>query len=118
MPLIGHLQGVWKLGAKYSRYPTVNPQEKLTTSDLSFDYDASPYGPILTDGVGWIACQIIQLADFGGDHGLIVGQAQRTWFNREFLNLNGVPHAHVNPLMQITGNYFTTTGPLQQVPYY
>ncbi|MGH3720173.1 MAG: flavin reductase family protein [Pseudonocardiaceae bacterium] len=118
VPLIDHLQGVWKLGARYSRYPAVNPQEKLTVSGLSFDYDESPYGPVLADGVGWIACRIIRLADFGGDHGLIVGQAQRAWFNREFLNLDGVPHVHVNPLMQVTGNSFTTAGPLQQVPYY
>jgi flavin reductase (DIM6/NTAB) family NADH-FMN oxidoreductase RutF len=118
VPLISHLQGSWKLGARYSCYPAVNPQEKLTASGLPFDYNVSSYGPILTDGVGWIACQIIQLADFGGDHGLIIGQAQRAWFNPEFLNLEGVPHTQTNPLMQVTGNRFTTTAQLYQVPYY
>lgn len=118
VPLIGHLQGVWKLGARYSLYPAVNPQEKLATSGLSLDYDVSSYGPVLADGAGWIACQIIQLADFGGDHGLVIGQAQRAWFNPEFLNPDGVPHTQTTPLMQVTGNCFTTTGRLQQVPYY
>jgi flavin reductase (DIM6/NTAB) family NADH-FMN oxidoreductase RutF len=47
VPLVGHLQGVWKLGARYSCYPAVNPQEKLAASGLSFDYDASSYGPVL-----------------------------------------------------------------------
>lgn len=118
VPLIGHLQGVWKLGARYSCYPAANPQEKLTASGLSFDYDVSSYGPILADGVGWMVCQIIQLADFGGDHGLIIGQVQRVWFNPELLNFEGVPHAQTNPLMQVTGNRFTTAAQLQQVPYY
>jgi flavin reductase (DIM6/NTAB) family NADH-FMN oxidoreductase RutF len=118
VPLIGHLQGAWKLGARYSRYPAKNPQEKLAASGLSFDYDASSYGPVLADGVGWIACQTIQLADFGGDHGIIIGQARRAWFNPEFLTLEGVPHARTNPLMQITGNRFTTPAQSCQVPYY
>lgn len=118
VPLISHLQGVWKLGARYSGYPAANPQEKLVTSGLSFDYDASSYGPVLADGIGWIDCQIIERIDFGGDHGLIIGQAQRAWFNPEFLDLDGVPHAETNPLMQVTGNCFTTAAQLQRVPYY
>jgi flavin reductase (DIM6/NTAB) family NADH-FMN oxidoreductase RutF len=118
VPLISHLQGVWKLAARYSRYPTTNTQEKLVASDLSFDYDISPYGPVLVDGIGWMDCQIVELADFGGDHGLIIGLAQRAWFNPEFLNLDGIPHTQVNPLMQVTGNRFTTATQYQQVAYY
>ncbi|MGH3832467.1 MAG: flavin reductase family protein [Pseudonocardiaceae bacterium] len=118
VPLIGHLQGVWKLGAKYSHYPVANPQEKLAGSGLSFDYDVSSYGPILVDGAGWIDCRIIELADFGGDHGLIIGQTQRAWFNPNFLDSDGSPHTQPNPLMQVTGNLFTTVTQLQQVPYY
>jgi flavin reductase (DIM6/NTAB) family NADH-FMN oxidoreductase RutF len=89
-----------------------------TASGLSFDYDKSSYGPVLVDGVGWVECRVIQLADFDGDHGIIIGQAQRTWFNPEFLDLDGVPHTQTNPLMQVTGNRFTTTTQLQQVPYF
>lgn len=118
IPLISHLQGVWKLGARYSYYPAKNPQEKLAASGLSFDYDISSYGPILTDGARWITCQTIQLADFCGDQGIVVGQAQRAWYNPGFLDLEGVPHTQANPLMQITGNRFTTTAQLHQVPYY
>lgn len=118
VPLISHLQGVWKLAAKYSLYPVANPHEKLATSGLSFDYGASSYGPVLVDGIGWLDCRIIELADFGGDHGLIVGQAQQAWFNPEFLDPDGVPHAQTNPLMQVTGNRFTTATQFQQVPYY
>lgn len=118
VPLIKHLQGVWKLGAKYSRYPVASPREKLAASDLSFDCDESSYGPVLVDGAGWIECQVIKLADFDGDHGLIIGQAQRAWFNPEFLNPDGVPHTQANPLMQVTGNRFATATQFQQVPYY
>lgn len=118
VPLINHLQGAWKLAARYSRYPAANPQEKLAASGLFFNYDASSYGPVLVDGIGWTDCRIIKLADFGGDHGLVVGQVQRAWFNPEFLDPDGVPHAQINPLMQVTGNRFTTATQFQQIPYY
>ncbi|MGH3785721.1 MAG: flavin reductase family protein [Pseudonocardiaceae bacterium] len=118
VPLISHLQGVWKLGARYSGYPATNPQEKLFASGLSFNYDASSHGPVLADGIGWIDYQIVERADFGGDHGLIIGHAQRAWFNPEFLDPGGVPHTEINPLMQVTGNCFTTAAQLQRVPYY
>jgi flavin reductase (DIM6/NTAB) family NADH-FMN oxidoreductase RutF len=118
VPLINHLQGVWKLGARYSRYPAASPQEKLAASELSFDYDKSSYGPVLVDGIGWIECRVIQLADFDGDHGIVIGRVQKTWFNPDFLDLDGVPHAQTNPLMQVTGNCFTTSTQLQQVPYF
>ncbi|MBV9012551.1 MAG: flavin reductase [Pseudonocardiales bacterium] len=118
VPLINHLQGAWKLGAKYSRYPATSPPEKLAASGLSFDYNESPYGPVLVDGVGWMECRIIELADFDGDHGLIIGRAKRVWFNPEYLGPDGVPHAQTHPLMQVTGNCFTTTTQLQQVPYF
>jgi flavin reductase (DIM6/NTAB) family NADH-FMN oxidoreductase RutF len=118
VPLINHLQGVWKLGARYSRYPAASPQEKLAASELSFDYDKSSYGPVLVDGIGWIECRVIQLADFDGDHGIVIGRVQKTWFNPDFLDLGGVPHAQTNPLMQVTGNCFTTSTQLQRVPYF
>ncbi len=118
VPLIGHVAGVWILGARYSHHPAANPQEKLAASDLAFDYEASPYGPVLADGIGWTECRITERADFGGDHGLIVGQAQKAWFNPEFLDPEGIPRGHTTPLMQVTGNRFTTATQLQQIPYY
>lgn len=85
---------------------------------LSFDYEISPNGPVLTDGIGWMDCRIIKLADLGGDHGLIIGQAQQVWFNPEFLDTTGTPYSKISPLMQVTGNRFTTATQFQQIPYY
>lgn len=100
------------------RLPSHNPTRKTRRIWTFFDYEASSHGPVLVDGIGWIDCQIVERADFGGDHGLIIGQAQRAWFNPEFLNPVGVPHAETNPLMQVTGNRFATATQLQRVPYY
>lgn len=118
VPLMGHLEGVWKLATRYSHYPVASPREKLATSGLSFDYDTSPHGPVLIDGIGWMDCRTIQRADLGGDHGLIIGQTQRAWFNPEFLNPEGIPHTQTSPLMQVTGNRFTTAGRITRIPYY
>lgn len=118
VPLIGHLEGVWILAARYSHYPAANPHEKITASGLTFDYDASPHGPVLVDSIGWMDCHVIERIDLSGDHGIIIGQAQQVWFNPEFLDPEGIPHTQTSPLMQVTGNRFTTATQLQQVPYY
>ncbi|MGH3697254.1 MAG: flavin reductase family protein [Pseudonocardiaceae bacterium] len=118
VPLMDHLEGVWKLATRYSHYPTTSPREKLAMSGLSFDYDASQHGPVLVNGTGWMDCRTIQCTDLGGDHGIIIGQPQHVWFNPEFLSPEGVPHTQTSPLMQVTGNRFTTTGRIMQIPYY
>lgn len=118
VPLIGHLEGMWIFAARYSHYPAANPYGKLAASGLAFDYDVSPYGPVLTGGVGWIDCRVIERIDLGGDHGIIVGQARKFWFNPEFLDPEGIPRGQTTPLMQVTGNRFTTAAQLRQVPYY
>jgi flavin reductase (DIM6/NTAB) family NADH-FMN oxidoreductase RutF len=118
VPLISHLAGAWILAAKYSHYPVASPREKITASGLIFNYDASPYGPVLADSIGWMDCHVTERIDLGGDHGLIVGRAQQVWFNPEFLDPEGIPHTQTSPLMQVTGNRFTTVTQIQQVPYY
>jgi flavin reductase (DIM6/NTAB) family NADH-FMN oxidoreductase RutF len=118
VPHIDQLEGVWKLGAKYSHYPCTNNIEKITTSGLSVDHATSPYGPILTDGIGWAACQIIELLDFGGDHGIYIAHITHVHFNPTYLNLDGTPHGDVCPVMQITGNAFTTAAKAHTIPYY
>jgi flavin reductase (DIM6/NTAB) family NADH-FMN oxidoreductase RutF len=60
VPHIGQLEGVWKLGAKYSHYPYANNAEKITASGLSIDQGTSGHGPFLTDGIGWAACRIVE----------------------------------------------------------
>ena len=74
MPHIDQLEGVWKLGAKYSHYPYVNNTDKIVASGLCVDHDTSPYGPVVTGGMGWAICQTVAKLDFGGDHGLFVAK--------------------------------------------
>lgn len=118
VPRIGQLEGVWKLGAKYSHYPYATNAEKIAASGLSVDHDTSPYGPVVTDGIGWAVCRTVAKLDFGGDHGLYVAQIVHVYFNPKYLNPDGTSHGDVRPVMQITGNTFTTAADTHTIPYY
>ncbi|MEU1551041.1 flavin reductase [Nocardia sp. NPDC005745] len=119
MPTIEQLDGVWKLGAKYSKFSVADPTEKLAACGLSLDGNSSRYGPVLPTGIGWLDCRIVARFDLGGDHGITVGEVERVWFNTDHLTDDGKPKTTIQPLMQQTGNMFTTTGDgLQAVPYF
>lgn len=118
VPLINHLYGVWILGAKYSGYPAKNLDEKLTAAGLDLDHQASPYGPVLTTGTGWMQCHTAARIDLGGDHGLIIGLVEHAWFNPDLLTPDGAPRSQTQPLMQITGNHFTTPTQTHEIPYH
>lgn len=118
VPHFDQLEGVWTLGAKYSRYPYVSNTAKIAASGLFVDHDASPYGPIVADGIGWATCRIIAKLDFDGDHGIYVGQIEHVNFNPQYLNSDGTPRGDVRPLMQITGNLFTTSADTRTIAYF
>lgn len=118
VPHISQLEGVWKLGAKYSRYPSDSTADKIQSCGLSIDHDKSLHGPILVDGIGWAACQIVSKLDFSGDHGVYIGQLEKVSFNPRYLSPDGVPKDDARPVMQVTGNLFSTAGNIQEVPYY
>jgi flavin reductase (DIM6/NTAB) family NADH-FMN oxidoreductase RutF len=118
VPHLSQLEGVWKLGAKYSRYPTNSTLEKIQLCGLQIDHTISPYGPVLVDGIGWATYQIVTTLDFNGDHGVHIGQLQQVGFNPQYLNPDGTPKTDTNPVMQITGNLFAQTGGTQRIPYY
>lgn len=118
VPHFDQLEGVWALGAKYSRYPYGSTAAKITASGLSVDHETSLYGPILADGIGWATCGIIAKLDFEGDHGVYVGQIEHVNFNPQYLNPDGTPCGDVRPVMQITGNIFTTSADTHTIPYF
>jgi flavin reductase (DIM6/NTAB) family NADH-FMN oxidoreductase RutF len=118
VPRIDQLDGVWKLGAKYSHYHYTDNTTKIAASRLAIDHEICPYGPILTDGIGWLTCRKLRDLDFGGDHTLFIAQIHQAHFNPHHLNPNGTPHADTHPLMQVTGNTFTTSTRPQTIPYY
>jgi flavin reductase (DIM6/NTAB) family NADH-FMN oxidoreductase RutF len=118
VPHSSQLVGVWKLGAKYSRFPYTSTTEKIAASGLSVDGETSPHGPILEDGIGWAACRIVGNPDFGGDHGIYIGLIEHVEFNPQYLRSDGTPHDDARPVMQITGNTFTTAADTCAIPYY
>ncbi|MEU1209425.1 flavin reductase family protein [Nocardia sp. NPDC005825] len=119
VPVIDQLEAVWKLGARYSRFPTANPSEKLAASGLTLDHQASDYGPVLPAGIGWMSCRVIARLDLGGDHGIVIGQTERVWFNPDYLDPDGTPRGTPHPVMQQTGSQFTSTAnEFTSVPYF
>lgn len=119
VPVADQLDGVWKLGAKYSGFSVTEPAEKLATCGLRLDLNSSPHGPVLLTGIGWAGCRIRDRLDFGGDHGVFVGEVEDVWFNTEHLTSDGKPKTVTRPLMQQTGNQFTTAADeLMAIPYF
>lgn len=108
--------GVWKLGARYSRYDYPSRTRKLEACGLRFVHDV--FGPALADGYGWMACRIIERLDFGGDHGVFLGAVESVHFSAATFAGDGTPFSVLQPTMQITGNQFTTTADaVTDLPY-
>lgn len=117
VPTAEQQDGVWKLGARYSRYDFPDRTTKLTASGLTLDHNPDLPGPVLTDGIGWLSCQITSRLDVEGDHGVYIGKITHAEFNDDHLTPDGTPTHDLRPLMQITGNRFTTAGPAFTIPY-
>ena len=119
VPESGQLEAVWKLGSKYSRFPFGSTEEKLRASGIELDYNRSPYGPVVPSGIGWASCRVIARIDLAGDHGIFIGAVEEVWFNPDFLRPDGTPSGPIKPVMQQTGNHFTTAdGELWTLPYF
>ena len=117
VPTDDHREGVWKLGARYSRYSFPDRRTKLAESGLSIDQNPDLHGPVLADGIGWLSCRITARPDFGGDHGVFIGEIVHAEFNDDYLSDDGTTTDDLRPLMQITGNTFTTAGQASTIPF-
>jgi flavin reductase (DIM6/NTAB) family NADH-FMN oxidoreductase RutF len=118
VPHIDQLDGVWKLGAKYSRYVYSSNEDKIAKSGLAVDDTASDLGPVLAEGIGWLTLRTLGNLDLGGDHTLFIGQVEQVSFNKKYLSSAGTPHGDVHPVMQVTGNIFLTAAKLRTIPYH
>jgi len=108
VPEYDQLEGVWVLGSKYSHFPANSNTEKLLASRLDLDETVSDYGPVVPSAIGWLSCRTISRIDLSGDHGIFVGEVEDVWFNPAILDPDGTPKSSVRPVMQQTGNLFTT----------
>ncbi len=118
VPTYNQLDAVWKLGSKYSKFPVDSIREKLQTCGIELDHEQASYGPIAPFGIGWMNCRIVARIDLSGNHGIFVGEVENVWFNPQFLNSDGTPKGSVEPVMQQTGNVFTTADGLAALPYF
>jgi len=117
VPRVEHSLGVWKLGARYSRYRFSDLRTKLEGSGLSIEDRADLPGPILRDGLGWMSCSVSQCLDVGGDHGVFIGEVTHVEFDDQYLDAEGLPQIDPHPLMQVTGNQFSTSAESFRLPY-
>jgi flavin reductase (DIM6/NTAB) family NADH-FMN oxidoreductase RutF len=117
VPTIDHQDGVWKLGARYSRYDYPDRRAKLRACGLALIDDPDLDGPVLADGLGWMSCRIVARPDFGGDHGVFIGEITQVEFSSGDFRDDGAPIGDLHPLMQVTGNRFTTGGATSTSPY-
>jgi flavin reductase (DIM6/NTAB) family NADH-FMN oxidoreductase RutF len=117
VPLRTQVDGIWRLGARYSRFEFPDTRAKLAASGLDLTDDPAKPGPILTDGLGWMSCQTIARHDHGGDHGIFVGQVVEVAFNPTHYTADGTPTSDLTPIMQVSGNRFTAPGPAFEVDY-
>ncbi|MBI3686204.1 MAG: flavin reductase family protein [Actinobacteria bacterium] len=118
VPTSDQAEGVWRLGARYSGFVTPDNATKLVASGLKFDHAASEHGPVLVTGLGWLSCRIVARLDLGGDHALAVGQVETAAFDKQAFDSDASPQRDLNPLMQVTGNRFTTAGTSYTLPYH
>lgn len=117
VPTRDHLDGVWKLGARYSRYEYPDRRAKINSCRLHLADPPDFGGPILEDGLGWLSCRIVARPDFGGDHGIFIGEVEQVGFNSAYFHDDGTPIGDLHPLMQVTGNRFTTGAATSTIPY-
>ncbi len=117
VPRAGQVDGVWKLGARYSRFTFADRTAKLAASGLAILDDGGLPGPVLTDGLGWFVCRIAHRVDVPSDHGIFVAEITHVEFDADSFDRDGNPGGGLDPLMQVTGNLFTTAGERFSVDY-
>jgi flavin reductase (DIM6/NTAB) family NADH-FMN oxidoreductase RutF len=117
VPRNEHLAGVWKLGSRYSRIPFRTTSDKLAGCGLSILNQDDLPGPILEDGVGWLVCRKVQEVQSAGDHGIFIAEITEVAFNADYLDRDGLPQRPSSPVMQVTGNLFTTSAENSTLPF-
>jgi len=117
LPTAAQADGVWKLGARYSKYPVTDPAGKLAGCGLNVVHEPGGYGPTVTGCLGFMACRTVRRIDTGGDHGIFIGEVEAVCFDDATFTDDGVPKQEFRPVMQVTGNTFTTAGSFFSLDY-
>lgn len=110
VPHAAQNEAVWRLAEKYSGFTPPTGTTKLEACGGRLTYDASDFGPVLDEAIGWLECKLIKRAEIDGDHGVFFAGVTRAYFNELYVTGNGDHLAESQPLMQLVGNVFTTSG--------
>jgi flavin reductase (DIM6/NTAB) family NADH-FMN oxidoreductase RutF len=62
-------------------------------------------------------CRTVANPDFGGDHGVFVGEVVRVELNGDLFDNDGTLIGDLRPLMQVTGNVFATASQTFTLPF-
>lgn len=117
VPTADQFEGVWRLGARYSRHTYPDRSTKLRGSGLEIVDIPGGFGPVLAGGLGWLSCRTVQKLHIDGDHGVFLGQVEHVEFDPASFDADGSPTIDIQPLMRVTGNRFSTSETIRTVPY-
>lgn len=117
VPSKEHLELVWKLGAKYSRYSS--GQDKNEEFKDCLDNDFSAYGPVLKGAIGWMEMEVINRPrDVGNDHLMVIGAIKRGMVDPKQYKEDITPIGNPKPIMQWQLNNFSKASDIFTIDYH
>jgi flavin reductase (DIM6/NTAB) family NADH-FMN oxidoreductase RutF len=118
VPSIDQLEFVWKLGASYSRYKGDGSGGKMLEFRDSLDQEWSDFGPVPVEAIGRMECKVTRLITDLGDHLWFVASVQRAEAASEFFGEDGLPRSAFHPVMQVVGNWMTTSATFTKIEFF
>ena len=119
IPTIAQLEGVWRLGSRYSGFPAASVEDKLARSGVTLDDSFSSYGPVVAGATGWLALRkVAEVDDLESDHAIIIGTVEKAARQHDHLDAQGRPKSAPSPVLQIVGNTFTSADVVRTVDFF
>jgi flavin reductase (DIM6/NTAB) family NADH-FMN oxidoreductase RutF len=117
VPHTDQLELIWKLGQKYSGYDS--GKEKIVEFKDALDLEFSKHGPVLSNALGYIEFEIVDLPkDVGGNHLMVIGKYSKAKVNPKFYTQEINPIGNPKPFMQWERNSFAEASDLFNIEYF
>lgn len=118
VPTVQQCEVVWRLGHRYSGFRFSDSQLKIDAAGGEWDLNFSQHGPVLHGSVGWLECEIVDRQEVAAaDHTLFVGQITKAAGDAAVVDSDGQYKRNPNVIAQVTGNVFSSSGELFELPW-
>ena len=118
VPTADQLDGVWRLGEKYSHFPVPAGVSKLEACGLPIEDRPEWNGPSVGSAIGAFNCRLVQQVEVEADHGVFIGEITDAVFSVTYLTEEGMYKRNARPLMQVVKNSFATSSEHWTIPYF